>query len=440
MNLCKSFIPNKGFKKNFTKFFRQYKNLEENTFALGVLFLASAPFIASILLIYPMTIGLFKRRFEILKDKYNYPLIIASAVMIIKCVKENYYPSLSDPAWTNDLNWIGILNWLPLFLCYVGFQPYLSNIKQRLLTAKLFLIGTIPVLISGISQYFFNVYGPFQTMRGLIIWYQRPIDFDNGSGLTSLFNNPNYTGTWLTMIWPFCLAFLLINKRNINKKRFTVNLIISFLFILCTVLTNSRGAWLNLVIPIPIVLGKITLIWLIPLLILLLTSIAFTFIPIIPIEIQKIFQTIVPQKIWIKFSEISINLLNFPRLRIWNSAIGFICKKPFLGWGAASFPILFATSTGLFNNHSHNLFLELSLNYGLLSSILIFSNIILLIYYSFKKIFKDKKSKKAIIDKAWWCAALIFLISHTYDILYYDLRISISSWIFLAGLRCIIYK
>ena len=141
-----------------------------------------------------------------------------------------------------------------------GFQPYLQ--LKRLLVSRVFIAGTIPIIFSGISQYFLKIYGPFKILNGLIIWYQRPIDFENGSGLTSVFNNPNITGTWLTLIWPFCIAILLINKKNKSKLDFYLTILLCISFVVCAVLTNSRGAWLNLIIPIPIILGKFS-IWLV---------------------------------------------------------------------------------------------------------------------------------------------------------------------------------
>ena len=74
------------------------------------------------------------------------------------------------------------------------------------------IFGSIPILISGFGQYLFNWYGPLDFFNGLIIWYQR----ENTTAMTSLFNNPNYAGSWLNVIWPFCIAALLDKTKN-NK-------------------------------------------------------------------------------------------------------------------------------------------------------------------------------------------------------------------------------
>ena len=134
------------------------------------------------------------------------------------------------------------------------------------------------------------------------------------------------------------------------------------------------------------------------------------------------------------FNDLSLTYENLSRFLIWEKAVNLILNKPFFGWGAASFPILYFTQYGEWKGHAHNLFLELSISYGLITSILIFIFIGILIYRTFKKIYISK-IKNSYYEKAWWTSTLIFLIHHSFDIVYFDARISIIFWIFLAGLK-----
>ena len=69
------------------------------------------------------------------------------------------------------------------------------------------------------------------------------------------------------------------------------------------------------------------------------------------------------------------------------------------------------------------------------AAIIFTSTIILILYRSFIKIyFKDNN----YFEKAWWIVAFTLFVSHLFDILYFDIRISISFWLFLAGLVNII--
>ena len=76
--------------------------------------------------------------------------------------------------WEPSLSLVGLLNWIPLFLCFWGFQKYLNSPEKRIITAKIFICGSIPIIISGILQ-LLNINGPFETLNGLVIWYQKPL-------------------------------------------------------------------------------------------------------------------------------------------------------------------------------------------------------------------------------------------------------------------------
>ena len=424
---------------NFGNFLlRNFKDdIENNFFLLGVFLLPSAPFFGTILLLFPLTKGILKNKAEIFHDRYNLALLLVSLIMIFKCILGHFNQANHLDSWDPMLNWIGLINWIPLFICFIGFQPYLNSIKKRLALSKVFIASSIPILISGFAQYFFNINGPYKLMKGLIIWYQRPID---GGGLTSVFNNPNYAGGWLTLIFPLCLSVLFINNKKKSVVKSILSLIICITFTTSIVLTNSRASWVSLFVSVPIVLGRITLFWLIPLILILLATMLAAFVPNLPFQFQDLLKQVIPEKVLSKFSEIFINLKTFPRLDIWKNSFLFIANRPLLGWGASTFSILYFNKTNLFNNHAHNLFLELSINYGLVVSLIIFLIIISILKTSYFIIFKNENNSEFINDRSWWAAAFIFILSHLYDVLYYDLRISISSWIFIAGLRAIIIE
>ena len=84
-------------------------------------------------------------------------------------------------------------------------------------------------------------------------------------------------------------------------------------------------------------------------------------------------------------------------------------------------------------------------SYGILFSLLITITIVLVLFFSFKLIFLKNFSKNDIqtkndlsFDKAWWSSFFALSLSQMYDVQYFDLRISISFWILLTGLLCII--
>ena len=146
----------------------------------------------------------------------------------------------------------------------------------------------------------------------------------------------------------------------------------------------------------------------------------------------------IPNIIFHQFNNLGFeNFSSFPRIQIWNSAFNFISQEPLTGWGSSSFPILFRIENeGYFFAHSHNLPLEIALSFGIPTAFLITSTIIYILYISHKNIFKNiKKSSHLNYDKAWWSAASIIFFCHMFDLQYFDVRIGLTLWILLGGLR-----
>ncbi len=421
------------------------KKLGFKFFRIGIFLLAAAPALSGIFLFLALIIGSFNRADYFWRDKWNYPFIASGVLMIVSSCAIFFRDSHEYlDSWDPWLSWIGLLNWLPFFWCFWGFQPYLLSSKARKSCGLYFIAGSIPVLVTGFGQYWFGWHGPFEVFNGFIIWFQRPIQ--DMQGLTGLFNNSNYAGSWLTIVWPFCLAALLQPSLNIFS-RLTLFLINSS-FVTSIILTNSRNAWGGLLFPIPIVLGASQWGWLIPLILLLLLPVFAAIVPFASPELQVFARSIVPERIWLRFSEEFSKFENYPRARfdIWKNALNFISQRPLIGWGAAAFPVLYKLlgETGYRQEHTHNLPFELAFSYGIPVAILIFINIFALLIVSFKFVLSKKRASKrddfqyALFARAWWASCLFLICSHMLDIPYFDARISMAFWILLAGLRGLI--
>ncbi len=413
-------------------------------FSSGVFLLVSAPALASILFLFSMLISFFKNYKSFLSDKWNYPFFLASFILVIT-VSISSFKAFSNEinGWSNYLNWVSLFNWLPLFLCIWAFKPYLNSSKSRKTILILLLSGAVPLIVSGFMQVFLNIHGPFKVLNGLIIWFQR----ENRAGLTGLFNNRNYAASWFAMLWPICLA-ILSQRKNGSK---IIILIFSISIISSLYLTFSRNGLLNVFLSSLIFLKSSFSIYLIILLISLITLLIAAITNIFPLGFQELAIKILPYKLLSRFSPIeSLEALSsYPRFSIWLNALEFIKERPILGWGAASFPILYQIkndvccdrSFGQWYSHTHNMQLEMAFNYGLPFSIIVNTTLIFIFYKSFKKIFIFKRKDISLeqlnlnkFDKAWWTSSFTFFFSQLFDLQYYDFRLNIIFWIFISGL------
>ena len=405
-------------------------------FYLAVFLLPSAGFISGFLFILNLIISFYLFRKDFFKDKWNYPFILATFLLIISCLT---HKNILNNEWYSWSSWIGLTNWILLFLCFMGFQPYLKSKKQRKFTSYALISGNLPVLISGIGQYFFNWTGPLTLWGGLITWYQKPIINDHG--LTALFSNPNYLGAWLNICWPISCALIF------ESSRFFFYRIISFvlsIFIAAGVfLTDSKNAILALFITIPMFINKsINLYWLFPIFLIFLVFILFIFSSIFPINLDLFFNSIQEGNF---FSFFNLEVYGEEsRLSIWGTALDFLNQNPLFGFGPDTFPDLYISELEKVQ-HAHNLYLDLAINYGIPSTLVIFGTIFFLFIKIFLKNSKRSSTENffkfdSYIENSWLMSGIIFSFTQLFDVQYYDGRISVIYWLILAGLRAQLHE
>ena len=416
------------------------------SFRLGIFLLPSAFFLSAIFLLISILISFILEPKRFLEDKYNYLFCLSAIFMCIATTVHNfdfpagklfmiqYAPHLEkkEILWEASQSWIGLGNWIPFFICFWGFQKYLSSAKEREICSKLFIAGSIPVLITSFGQYWFNWHGPMSFLNNLIIWFQRPLEIDQGA--SGLFNNQNYNGCWLGIIWPFSLALLFEKTTNLFKKSFIVAFALSIT--IAIFITASRSAWGGFILTISILLGRDILLFLILFLLMLI------FIP-------TAFQILFPENINSILPD-NLNLLKqlepqsyaepYRRIFIFKFLLNMTLIRPFIGWGAAAFSLYYYAANKIYISHPHNLFLEIAFSYGIFASLTIFINIFFLCLFSYKNIFLQNKSSINLnyFERSWWISFFVLLCTQMVDLQYFDGRISMAFWILLAGLREII--
>ena len=390
-------------------------------FNVGIFLLASAPFLGIIFILLSTILSPLCN-----KEKINYKVNEFTKILLIICslifsinalILFLSNTTLLGGEYKIKL-FIDLFNWIPFFASFHFIQIYLINTNQKKITSFLLLAGTIPFIITGIGQYYLGWGEPLRALNGNIIWFLKPIN--EVKGLSGLFSNPNYAGSWLSVIWPFSLAFLF--KREKLKFEKIINYLYIFLIFISMILTNSKDTLIAIVIPFSIILkSKIK------------KNKNFL------VLIFSLFSLVISNSFFQLFRN-NFNLINlidiFPRLDIWRVSLIAIFERPIFGWGATSFPMIYSKYRSNFINddiqHAHNLFFEISINYGLIASILISTLILFLLKNSWEKLILDKD----YINKAWWIATLSLLINQFIDVTYYDIRISMIFWVLLAGLNC----
>ncbi len=428
---------------NFEFKAKNYFDFGNITFLIGVFFLPSALPIGAFFLLTSIVFSFFISKNNFLQNKWDLTFLLCLILIICSTIyNASINPSVSLLEFDKSIFWLNLFNWVPIYFAFIGFQVYLKSVKQKLLFQKVLIAGTVPVIFSCIIQKFFNIYGPFKTLYGSIIWFNYYHSADQSSGL---FSNPNYLGMWFTLCLPFALSAIKLEKSKIIN--FAIICLINILIIYFSFATFSRNALLGIVISLIFFIERKKLIFFS--IFLFLSFIVFIYVLPNFLNIYQInFSDLYDANIFKKLSELKFSLDN-PRIKIWSNALNFISMRPFQGWGAGSFPYIFHENSYLeipFSpesitkyQHTHNLIIELSYNFGIPTAFLIVSKILSIFLKSFKKIKNINRSLSSyLIYKPFIVSFFIFLLAHFTDITYYDGKISILFALLLAGLKNII--
>ncbi len=408
------------------------RNIGQRFFNLGGFFLASALPISGFFFLLSLLISITTNK-NSYKDKYNYFLFICSGLMIFKNINLIFSEDVIYQSYKLNI-FLDMLQWLLFFVFFIYSQIYLRKISQRIILNRYIIAGSIPVLITCILQSWFKLYGPFETLNGLIVWFLKPIE-ENHGGITGLFSNQNYTGLWLTAIIP-----LIISEFKVNKKYRFFSGILLILSIYLTFLTTSKNAFLGLIVIITFLFEFKNKKYL---LISIILSSSFIFINILnKFDLitfnfySKLLNITVFEKIF------NFNFYDSSRFEIYKNSVSLILQRPLAGWGKSLFSENYVLSGGNYNiQHTHSMPLEIAFNYGIPIALFLIIFVLFLLFKAWKVVsILPNKSKEFSYNISWWVTTLIIIISHVNDITYYDGKISILIWIFLSGLRLIIYE
>jgi O-antigen ligase len=199
--------------------------------------------------------------------------------------------------------------------------------------------------------------------------------------------------------------------------------------------TDSRNAWGAMLLAVPLVAGPGSWLWLLPLLLFALLPVLLAALPGVPALLQEPARALVPQSIWGRLNDLnhqSQRKLASLRITQWSVASGLIAERPWLGWGAAAFSVIYPLRTGRWHGHPHNIVFDLAISHGLPVALLLVALVLWLLIRGARQ----GMVRGPVFDRAWWASALVLAVLHASDIPMYDSRINIAGWILLAGLRC----
>lgn len=246
---------------------------------------------------------------------------------------------------------------------------------------------------------------------------------DIGARVSSFLGNPNMLGVYLVMVFPFCVSQMLSAEKRINKFLYAL---CSLSVLICTVMTWSRGAWLGIMVSIVLValLYNFKTVW-------FFASAVIT----MPIWLDFVPQNILNRLLSIvTMSDSSV----IYRFNTWRGVLNMIGDNLLSGIGVGESAFkriysLYAVPGTESVMHSHNLFLQITLELGI-AGIVLFALIIFT--YTQKSLEavkygrRDSKSRSLII--ASFSGIIGALVMGITDHIWYNYRVFLVFWAVMA--------
>ncbi len=288
----------------------------------------------------------------------------------------------------------------------------IQNKKQLKIMLNIFVIAGGIVSVYGIYQYLFA--GSFASSS----FVDKEMFQDIKTRVNGTFDNPNVLGEYLLFVIPIVASLFISSKGWLNKIFY---LGVGGVTAICLALTYSRGCYLGLLLALAVFVLLISLKWIVAFLLGVMVAPAF-----------------LPQSIINRFSSIG-NMSDSStsyRVSIWKGAIDMIKDywyRP-IGQGTVAFNSIYPlySYSGVGAQHTHNLFLQLLIETGILGML----SFLGVIYKFFQNVFcglkntKDKFYRYCFIGFA--SGMIGFLLQSMFDNTWYNNKIILIFWIFIA--------
>jgi O-antigen ligase len=338
---------------------------------------------------------------------------------------------------------LGLFNLVPFFFFFTGLTPLIPTTTQLRQISWIMVFGSVPVLIIGFGQLFLSWNFQFHVLWIVFDWIIAPEKSLSGR-MAANFMHPNTLASYLVTIFILGLGLWLENYHQLKQKnRLIIFLTITvFANFIALILTNSRNGWgIAVFACLAYALYKG---WRFIVAAVVSITSCFFLAAFAPSPIAEFFRRFVPYAIWARlnddmFPDRPIALM---RKTQWEFAWNLTQQHPLTGSGLRSFSGLYKTQMQIDVNHPHNLFLMLSAETGLITT-LIFCGLLFWILITATQILWKSKSlepENRLIFLSYLITFIGWILFNTVDITIFDIRLNTLSWVFVAALSGVMYK
>ncbi|GAX40655.1 O-antigen polymerase [Tolypothrix sp. NIES-4075] len=372
---------------------------------------------------------------------------------------------------------LGLFNFLPFFLFFAGFSALIQTPTQLRQLSWNLVISSIPVVIIGFGQLFLG-----WTSKLEILWIVLEINIlpqgDPRGRMASIFMHANTLAAYLVIVFILGLGLWLESFQQLrgrgqgaggqkdketrgqgdkeDKEEISISPLsppsppLSFLFLTAVlitnfaalILTNSRNAWAIAIaacLAYAVYQGWRILIAFVSGVVASVMLAAFA-----PQAIAVIFRKVVPAFFWAR-----LNDQMYPdrptalmRKTQWQFAWSLAEQRPWTGWGLRNFTALYKAHSQIRLGHPHNLFLMLSAETGLPSTLL-YCGLLGWILFAGVQVLrrsKDIDHKDKLILFSYLLVLVGWVLFNTADVTLFDFRLNTLAWLLFSSVCGVVYR
>ncbi|HEY9802524.1 MAG TPA: O-antigen ligase [Leptolyngbyaceae cyanobacterium] len=424
-----------------------------NCFQLGLLFFPLTPFVGFVSIMLGALVTWIRQYRSIIRRPINWGFALLSFLLFVSACFAN------DKAAA----FVGLFNLLPFFLLFTGLGFLIQTTAQLRHIAWILVIGSVPMVIMGFGQLFFGWNLQIQVLWILLDWSIAPGGSPPGR-MAALFMHANIFAAYLAIAFTLSIALLLEQRqarsRGAEEQRSRGSSIFPFLspfplspfpIIFLTfsaiadftalILTNSRNGWAIAIIAClafafyqgwRLLVGGVAA---------LVTSVLLA--AFAPSPIAQAFRQIIPAFFWARLNDEMYpdRPVALMRKTQWQFAWSLTQQRPWTGWGLRNFTDLYKAQMNIDLGHPHNLFLMLSAETGLPSTLLFFGILSWILFAGFQLIWKSNyiAQKDRLIFFSYLVVLGEWLLFNTVDVTLFDFRVNTLSWVVMAAIGGNIY-
>lgn len=339
--------------------------------------------------------------------------------------------------------WLGVANFIPFFIVFLGFNLLLETPRQLRRLAELAVISAVVVAVLGIGQVMFG-WHTSDALQPFLGWVLMPGGHPSGR-LASVFMYTNIAGAYLLVMLTLTIGLWVEVYRWRRQQVWRwFGLTGALIFIaIALFLTSSRNAWALILLVTIVYVIYLRWYWLLAMGGVILSAVlgaAFA-----PPPLHQGLRQVVPRSIWARLNDQMYDRpLATLRTTQWQFTWDLIQDRPLLGWGLRNFTPLYQEQMGIWLGHPHNLPLMLIAEIGipgglllfvLIGSVIIRANILLSIWPKLTPTpGAEQWQKDQLIFLTFIVAFCALSLFNLLDITLFDLRLNLLAWLLLAGI------